>query len=163
MRRGFTLIELLVVTAIIVLTVIFIFLDYRVGQEDLNLQISASKLTQNLRRVQENAVSAKEFQGQVPSGYGIYFSISNPTQYILFADRDGGKDYDGAFELVETVVLEKNTALKSLSPSSPLTVIFSPPDPTVYFYPDSAAVSITIEAKNQKTITINKAGLIAIE
>lgn len=163
MSKAFTLIELLVVTSIIVLTVIFIFPNYRAGQQDLNLQLSASKLAQNLRRTQGMAVSAKEFQGTVPSGYGIYFTIATPAQYILFADKDGENDYDGLSEIVETVALEKNTALKSLSPSGPLTVIFYPPDPTVYFNPDAAIVSITIESGNQKTVQINKAGLIAIQ
>lgn len=164
MSRGFTLIELLVVTSIIVLMTIWIFPNYRAGNEDLNLQISASKLTQNLRKVQEMAVSAKEFQGEVPmGGYGIYFNISDPTRYILFADKDGGKDYDGSGEAVEIFQLEKNTKLSNLSPLGPLTVVFSPPDPVVYFYPDAAVVSITIEAKSQKTVQINKAGLIAIQ
>lgn len=164
MRRAFTLIELLVVTGLIALMVALIFPNYRSGQHDLSLQISASKLAQNLRKTQEMAVSAKEFQGEVPrGGYGIYFHISDPTHYILFADKDNGNDYDSPGELVEIIELEKDTKLKSLSPSGPLTVIFLPPDPTVYFYPDASTVLITIEGETQKTVEINKAGLIAVQ
>lgn len=169
MVKGFTLIELLAVTAIIALMAILIFPNYRAGEQELALQMSASKLAQNLRKIQEMAVSAKEFQGEVPrGGYGIYFNISDPTHYVLFADKDAGSDYDSFSETVETLELEKNTKLKSLSPLGPLTVIFSPPDPTVYFYPDSATVSITIETEklspqSSQTVKINKAGLIAVE
>lgn len=164
MSKAFTLIELLVTTTIIVLIALFSFPNYRVGQEDLNLRISASKLSQNLRRAQSMSVSAKEFQGGVPrGGYGVYFNMASPASYILFADTDSGRDYDGAGELVETIAFEKNTVLQALSPSGPLTIVFTPPDPTVYFTPDSSAVSITIRVTGQKTVSVNKAGLIAIQ
>lgn len=144
MQKSFTLIELLVVTSIIVLLTGFLLPNYRAGDRQLALQRSIHRVAQTLRTAQEMAMSSKEFLGSVPAGYGIYFDDSQPGQYILFADADGGQDYDSGEE-VEVATLESGVEINTLSPSSPLTILFMPPDPTIVFYPDAASVSITIE------------------
>ena len=110
------------------------------------------------------AMSAKEFQGTVPSGYGVYLATAQPGQYILFADLDGDKSYD-ANEMVETLEFEEGIFINSLSPGNPLTVFFSPPDPTITIFPDasSALISLNFTGGAEKIIRINKAGLIGVE
>jgi Tfp pilus assembly protein FimT len=167
MSKSFTLIELLVATAIIVLLTALILPNYRAGDKSLALQRSANKLAQDIRRVQDMAMSAKEIEGAPASwryGYGIRLAKSQPNQYILFADLDNGEDYDPGEE-IETITLERMVKIDELLPSSPLIVIFEPPDPTVTITPDDnmASIKLGVSVSLQKTIKINKAGLIAVD
>jgi prepilin-type N-terminal cleavage/methylation domain-containing protein len=166
MRKGFTLIELLVVTSIIVFLTALILPNYRQGDKKLALERSVHKLAQDVRRVQDMALSSKEFQGQVPAGYGIYLNKNQPTQYVLFADLDGDSQY-GLNEGLETLELEDRVEIDSLSPGSPLTVVFIPPDPDIVFWPDGSLATVTLRTtgaiSSSKSVEINKAGLIAVE
>lgn len=168
MNRGFTLIELLVVIGIVTLMTGLILPNYRLGDKGLALARSSSKLAQDLRRTQNLAISAQKFSGAVPAGYGVYFTLGQPTQYILFADLDGNKTYSGANERVETVMLEKQMQISALSPvsGSSLNIVFNPPDPSVFFTPDASTAQITIMAlgtSQQKVVQVNKVGLINME
>lgn len=168
MSKGFTLIELLVVTGIIVLLTALVLPNYRAGDHQLALQRSAHKLSQDLRRVQEMAVSVKEFEGIAPSGYGAYFNKNQPSKYILFADLNSDERYSASDDgTVEEIDLEKGVNISQLSPLAPdnsLTISFLPPDPTVVFYPDGVFSLITINFSfSQKTIQVNKTGLIAVD
>jgi len=167
-NKGFTLVELLVVISIISLLSLLLLTNYRAGDAQLKLQRSSYKLAQDIRRAEEMAISAKDFQGIIPGGYGIYFNLNQPSQYILFADLNSNKQYNVA-EAVEILKFENTVSLQTLVPISAnnsLTVIFSPPDPTINFSPDAASASITIKtvgAAIQKTIQINKVGLISVQ
>lgn len=145
--QGFTLIELVVVTSIIVLLTALTLPDYRIGSQQLALQRSVHKLAQDLRKAQEMAVSVKEFDGQTPTGYGIYLDRDEPGKYILFADLDGDQKYSGVSEKVEEINLEKNIEIGELNPiasDSSLNISFLPPDPVTIFNPDAAQASIKI-------------------
>ena len=83
MSKAFTLIELLVVVSIIVLMTALTLPNYRLGDKQLALQRSAHRMAQNLRMAQGYAISAKEFNGTAPLGYGAYFDLTKPTAYIL--------------------------------------------------------------------------------
>jgi type II secretory pathway pseudopilin PulG len=165
--QGFTLVELLVSIFIIILISGIIFANYRVGGQQFALQRSANKLAQDIRRAQAMAMGAAEYAG-CPAGYkygyGIYLTTSTNNKYILFADCDNGKDYDSPGEAVgDPIPLEAGVKIKTLSPSSPLTITFTPPDPTITISP-SAPATITLGNDSQtKTITVNSAGLIEIQ
>ena len=169
MKKGFTLIELLIVIGIIALMTAIALPHYRAGERQFALQRSAHQLVQDLRRTKEMAMSAREIPGAPATfrgAYGIRF-IKNSSSYILFADLNNNQKYDAHDKRIETLNLEKGVKVSSLSPSSPLTVIFAPPDPTVVFQPDWAEIiSITISTKDgviNATISVNSVGLIAIE
>jgi prepilin-type N-terminal cleavage/methylation domain-containing protein len=166
-QKSFTLIELLVVIGIIALLSAIILPNYRVGEKEFALQRSASKLAQDLRRAQEMAMSAKEYPGAPETfrgGYGIYLNISEPYRYILFADLDNDQIFDSG-ETVETLELEKKVIISNLFPSSPLNVVFIPPDPQVFISGgNEGRITLALETDLTKTrfVIVNKAGLVYI-
>ena len=168
MKKGFTMIELLVVIGIIVIFTGILLPNYRSGNRNLALQRSVHKLSQDIRRAQGFAISAKEFNGQSPDGYGVYFDSNNPTKYIIFADLNNDDLYSGPSELVETVNMETQVSIKSIYPNinSTLTIFFSPPDPTVIFTPNStstATVILTAPDSPDTSVHANEAGLIYVD
>ncbi|MDP3991232.1 MAG: type II secretion system protein, partial [Candidatus Nealsonbacteria bacterium] len=113
-NKGFTLTELMVVTGIIVLLTALVLPNYRTGDRQLTLERAAHKLSQDLRRTQEMAMSSyfslEKTGGEVPKGgYGARFLREiEPKQYRLFGDgnADGlgpsSNDYD-----IETIDIEE--------------------------------------------------------
>jgi len=165
-QKSFTLVELLVTTGIILLISALIFPNYRAGEEELSLQRSAQKVAQDLRRVEELALSAKAYPN-APStfkgGYGINFQI-NSTSYTLFADLDDQKDFDSGEE-IEISDLEEKVKITGLS-AIPLNVVFLSPDPEVFISGGSEAqitISLETDSTKNKIIKVNQVGLINVE
>jgi len=166
-NKGFTLVELLTSIFIIILLAGIIFTNYRQGGQQFALQRSANKLTQDIRRAQQMAMGASEHSICVgnPSyrrGWGIYLNSGSPNQYILFADCDGDENYLGNDSNVENINFETGVTINNLS-GNPLSITFTPPDPTVAIQPAApASIQLSIDSQS-KTITVNKAGLIEIQ
>jgi prepilin-type N-terminal cleavage/methylation domain-containing protein len=169
-EKGMTLVEILIAIAIIGILLAVSFSGYRPRGQELALQRSAFKVLADIENTREMAMSAlKHSSGSVPiGGYGVYFNIANPTNYILFADLDASRDRksDGS-EDVKSVNMEKGIILKTLSPSSPVNIIFVPPAPNIFLQGGiiigRVDITITIQTDITKTkiISVNKAGLIS--
>lgn len=173
---GFTLVELLVVITIIIFLSAIILINYGGSQSQLNLQRSAHKLAQDIRRAQEMAMSAKECSVctpiQVPRRYGLEFEEGR-DYYILFADGNDNGRYEPAVEdkEVERIYFEKGISIQKLfTPDSKtrVWVAFKPPDPLTTIRDageDSSILEIQlINVNNQtKIVGVNKAGLIEVE
>jgi type II secretory pathway pseudopilin PulG len=166
-NRAFTIIELLTVAAIIVLLTGLITPNWKRGQAQFALQRASYKLAQDIRRTQEMALAAQEFQGQIPYAYGVYFMLSEPDHYLIFADLNNNSDYDaGTDGIVEDISLEKGVTIDALS-ASPLRIAFAPPRPTVAILPAAPAFvrlkNVEISAgSGTKSVCINGIGLINI-
>jgi prepilin-type N-terminal cleavage/methylation domain-containing protein len=183
MEKSFTLVELLIVIGIITILSSISFPFYRNAQKQYILESEAQKLAQEIRKVEEMGMSAKEITNPnnpsekfVPSGgYGIYFKLG-PQRIIIFADCNNSHTYTpgnacGSIpnrfpEKIKDLNLDSRVRLAHLSPSSPLDIVFKPPDPTVFINGgDLATITISLESDPSKTkkIIINKAGLIYVE
>lgn len=162
-NKGSTLVEMLVVLSVIAILSSISLAYYREGEKSVSLSRSAQKLAQDISNAKEMALTGQKFNNVFPmGGYGIYF-VQNSNSYILFADSDGDKEYD-ELEKVEILFLEKNGKISNLSPSSPLNIVFFPPDPTVTIKPAAVSAIITISLNNKtKTITVNSVGSIDID
>jgi len=141
--KGFTLLEVLIVIGFIGLMSALLLPNFTLGKQSLALNRSAAKLSQDLRRAQEMALSAKEVNGAIPSGYGIFFDLDYPNQYFFFADMDGDDVWDEG-ETIETVVMENMVVINDLSLGSSLSVVFSPPNPDVHFSSGENSASISL-------------------
>lgn len=197
--KGFTLVELLVSIFIIILMSGIIFANYRTGGQQFALQRSANKLAQDIRRAQQMAMSAKETNlgGQVPTGqefvpkggYGIYFDESSPNSYVIFADCNENRQYNGTglvcgptgteyTEQVETIeLLEKKEVqiydIQKEGGGSPdkIHITFVPPDPETHIVPPAGSepawcdiiLALKQDTTKTKTVEVNKAGLIEIK
>jgi len=173
-NKSFTLVESLVVIVIIVILSLIILPSYNSMRQQLAFQRSASKLAQDIRKVQEMAMSAQEFDGNVPEGgYGIRLSKtpSSNKYYILFADTDNNKKYDPGTDKIKEIYFEQGIKIKDLSEQH-INIIFKPPDPEVYLLDNDAeelgseviiVICLTDDESKTKTIKINKAGLIYVE
>jgi len=171
MNRGFTLIELLVVVSIIVIISAIVIFNVGFERQNSALLRSAQKLSLNLRRAQNFALSSKTYKTVgVPCGWGVHFSGAGSTSYIIFADlassancsdRDFVRAGSGS-EDFEMANLEAGVNMNSLS-NNLSDVVFSPPEPTVNLTPNQTSASIVLINKNGATrlISINKTGFIS--
>lgn len=171
--RGFTIPELLVSIFIIVLMTAIAVPSWRTGETTLALDRAAHKLAQDLRKATELAQRAQFFQcatGSI-SGYGMYFSSSTSTSYILYAECNGDLDYDAGSSgdtIVQTMSLESRIHIESTAPSPFFSVLFVPPVPSVYLKPgDPSQVQIVLSVMDDplrfKTITVTPKGVIDID
>ncbi len=155
---GFTLVELLVIISIISLLSLAVVANYRSGQKQYALQTSAHKLAQNIRRVQEMAMAAREIDGRI--NHGIRVEPGKNYYNLISCDI-----YNNCVN-TEEIKLETPIYIEAIFPSAGyLTIKFFPPDPTVIFEPDDNPVSISLNYENGpgKTVKVNKAGLIEVE
>jgi type II secretory pathway pseudopilin PulG len=181
---GFSLIEFIVVVSIIIFMAGLIVPNYLAYHKTLKLNRSAQILAQSLRRVLEMATSAQEMKAGntslIPSGgYGLYLRKISASNYeiFFFGDCDNNANFTAAANPClgfpekiagSDIFLEAGVSLQNLNPNSSnsLSILMRPPDPTIYFNgsPASGNATITLSIESlQKTITINKTGLVDVE
>ena len=170
-QSGFTIIELLVVIAIMGTITGIVLFNIGTERQNSSLLRSAQKLSLDLRRTQNYALSSKVFKTSgVPCGWGIHFNGNGSTNYIIFADlavsvNCSDRDFlraSGGSEDFENINLDGGIIISSLS-GGLSDIVFTPPDPIVTFIPNQTSVNITLINKNSTTraITVNKTGFIS--
>ena len=165
-NRGVTLVELLVAIAIMGVISVLIFANYHYGDKQMELDMQTQRFVQDVRRVQEWALSARDFGAGAKKGYGIYVNIGQPNTYILYTDNNDNKSYD-AGEAQETITLNNNIEISNAD-NSPLSINFSPPNPTTLMNNDAniGAAAITFRIKGTArtcVISINRTGLVYVQ
>ncbi len=175
LKNGFTLVELLVVTSIILIISAAIFPGYGNIRGQLLLDRSAHKLSQDIRKAGEMAMSAKLSGAEVPNGYGIYI-VENQTSYLLYSDLppvDGNERYNSDQDgIIETIQLETGVKIESVTPSPSVSINYKPPSPRVKISDangiepvDKTAtiiLSLISNPSRTKTVKVNAAGLVDI-
>ncbi len=112
-RAGFTLIEIMVTLSIMAIIFSIAANGFNRMNSKSNLKSASELLVSDIRSTALMAVNSEQFQLQSPAGWGIYFDGGTGT-YTIFADLDGGFDYDNK-EKFRTVTLSRNIALLGLS------------------------------------------------
>lgn len=171
MKKGFTIIELLVSLGIFIIVTTMVVTNFRGGSRSDELKIAAETIASNLRRVQNMALAGEQVGGITPmGGYGIYFSLGEPSHYIIFADSNGNQKYDMGEDLLDgKIMLLKNIVITEVQPLVNSSVVFKPPKPTVYINGGiadnifSVTVKHTLSGKIKKVSANRVSGRIDVE
>ena len=189
LQKGLMLAEVLIVIAISLLLTLVVVANNKEGQKKVILQRAAHKLAQDIRAVQEMAVSGRECPecgGKRPTGYGIELRTApgNNTIYKLYADTAEPYEFYSEEDdiTIEVIHIEKDVVIKDMiisfvgipSATNPNRVClnFKPPDPLIAIKSTSSQTSRDIAQitlgfnsgySGTKRITINTAGLIEID
>ena len=165
---GFTLIELLVSVLIIGLISTIFMVNYHNTNKRSELKVATQKLASDIRLAQNYSLGSKTYDGVItPSGgWGVYFSLSSPSSYIIFADKNGDHLYN-AGEVIETKTLPAGVTISALSPANPAAIVFFPPDPVTYINNDlnnkTAQIELIESINNSRAaVTVNFFGLIDV-
>ncbi len=167
--KAVTLIEFLVVFSIVVIISSVVFANYQLGQSQLALSRASHKLSQDIRRASEMAMSVRSLaDGSVPSGYGIYIGQGSDN-YIIYADVNGNNAYGSGDRAIETVYLEPAIQIESVSLIR-ISVNFQPPMPIVKLSGVGGEVSeativlsLIKDSSRKKVVKINNAGLVYVD
>lgn len=153
-NKGFTVVEMLVSISILVIITSFSVVNFNTWKKNEDLRQSIRELADNIRSAQTKSLSGEMFDGDLPNGYGIYFSNASSSSYILFADLDNDSIYDYIDgELIDTYYLADNVSISKLTPiySDELTIIFKTPNAKIYINKNISADSAEIELTHSNT------------
>ena len=172
MKKAFTLIELIVMMAIVAVFTTIIFVDYGKNNKLFALERSARKMSQDVRRVQEMAMSGVVGETGT-NGYGVYFNTTSNTSYLVYGNIDSnmsyleGTDTDKGSISIESGVKICNLLVDSSS-VSPLSVSFAPPDPINYINNVDSGLEASIvlcivgDESQTRTVKVNSVGRIEL-
>ncbi|KPJ56513.1 hypothetical protein AMJ49_04690 [Parcubacteria bacterium DG_74_2] len=173
-NKGFTLIEILVSVGIIIFLTALFLSNYKSGQEQFALERSSYKLAQDIRKVQEMAMSMKEENcspSGIVTGFGLYFdkSSSENDKYILFGECTGNKTRQPSDNNTE-IFLEKGVKISEVKKNggggNKISIFFIPPDP-IFYVDGNTGKNIEVILSNSlgesKTIKVNTIGMVEIE
>ncbi len=187
MEQGFSVPELLVTIAIVGIIMSSVLFNYGTFNNDLALSSAAQELSISVRQAQTYGLTVKEVTaggGQFTFAYGVYFDVSSPSNYYLFADTNGNSKYDvgsgcgsGSTECVEKFVLRNNIKVYEVCASTcphatakglHVTFLRPNPDAVIYFTDVSGVivggvsttgkVVLTSPTGKKSTITIESTG-----
>ena len=183
MNKAFTIIEMIVVIGIILLITGLILPNYRSNDKQLALERSIHKTAQDLRRIQEMAISAKEYNcsafppNQKLKGYGINFynhQFSPEYAYFYSTLAKCTFVYDGEEQentsTMERIYLETGIKIKEIKQGDTVVnsayIFFYPPDPETDLS-GASKVEVTLAVEDDlsqtRTVEINKIGVISIK
>ncbi|MES3005217.1 MAG: type II secretion system protein [Patescibacteria group bacterium] len=94
--KGFTLVEVLVSISIVTVMMVVVLYNYGRFTDRLALTAAGQEIAVTIRQAQTYGLSVRELTsspGSFSSGYGTYFTLSDPTSYYLFADVVADKMY----------------------------------------------------------------------
>ena len=108
-QRGFSLVELVAVTGIIVILSSIVLVNNNKFGGAIQLRNLAYDLALTIRQAQTYGIAVRKFGsgvGQFGGGYGMYFDISVPSTYTMYADvvainglYDSGELVDSPFTI----------------------------------------------------------------
>lgn len=187
---GITLVE--VIVAVFIITVFFAILiaDFPKIKRQFALARAVHKFSQDIKMVQDMALSGVTIEGQSVKGYGIHVDLAKNKEYIIYADTfqpndfeytpytegcDYSEDCDYVINTIDISKEESGVIIKEINNinigNSRVSIDFSPPSPTIKIVnlsADKDNVEIVFASEADSTIaarkvSVNKAGLIEVK
>ena len=170
-NKGFTMIELLVMIGIVSALSSILFIDFSKNNKDFSLDRASQRLSQDIRRTQEMAVSALVGTANT-KGYGIYLDKSNGnnTQYRIYRNENTTPAFElGTDYVMETIIMEKGIQICDIKDNTVsesdnvMSISFEPPDLNYIeanYYGHEAEIKVCVVSDNTKykLIKVNNAG-----
>ncbi len=183
--RGFSLLELLVVIAIFSVISVIILANHSRFNSSVLLGSLAYKIAISVREAQVFGLSVQGQSANFQVGYGVHFA--GGTTYILFADLNGNKKYDGtptdtivkAYTVSQGHTISEFCGVRSngqhdCAAGGSITfmdVVFFRPDPdaimtsSAFQYPNaysSAEITVSSPAGSARKVSIASTGQISV-
>ena len=167
------------IAIIVMITAIFVA-NYKTGNSRSDLIMTSQKLVADIHAAQNNTLGLVKYGGVFPAGgWGLNFDMSNPGQYIIFADlsqpysnepgQESSADYGSMMYNADQGEgdVEKGARIVTLPAGIVITslvddhktldsanVTFLPPDPKTSIYDGSetsTSLTITLHDKRENT------------
>jgi len=164
-QRGFTLIEMLIVASVFLIVFIFSLGGLRTNKRISEFRFATDRVASEVRQAQTMALTGISDEVVESVAYGVYFNENTPLQYQVFKDTNSDGNYDIADEIIETISLPEEIGILNVGPDIPteitsLSIVFSPPKPTVYF---NGSTSFNEAQISLERVTVsNKEGRITV-
>jgi prepilin-type N-terminal cleavage/methylation domain-containing protein len=177
LTEGFTLIEMLVTVSIATVIMSTVFFNYATFIDRLAISSAGQEMAIAVRQAQTYGLTVKEVTvggGQFSAAYGIYFDLSDPTNFYLFADTNADNKYtvgsgcgSGSTECVEKFILRNNIRITGICDATTcppvvgatrLTATFlrPTPDAVIYFANNANALVAGPSTKGKVVLTSPK-------
>ena len=167
MKEGFTTIELVVAISLITIMTSALMLSWNPAEKTLTLKQTSHQISQDVRRAAQLSLSAAS--SSCPTFYEDYYGFglqatANSGTYIIYENCNQNYVWDAASDdtLIQEVSINEDLEISSVTPSSPLNILFVPPEPQVFINNSTTSDAIiTTKIINDSTthqIQINSRG-----
>ena len=167
MKKGFTTIELIVAISLIAVMTSALMISWSPAEKSLSLKQASHQISQDLRRAAQLSLSAAS--SSCPTFYEDYYGFgvqltANSGTYIIYENCNQNYVWDASSDdtLIQEVTINEDLEVSAVTPSSPLNVLFVPPEPQVFINNSTTSDAvITTKIINDTTtqqIEINSRG-----
>lgn len=167
-NKGFSFIELMIVIGIFMIIFIVSYQGLINNRQIEEFRLTNEQVASDIRKVQTMTLAGISSEDLGNIAYGIYFDETAPSNYIIFKNSNDNKNYEpGVDEIIQTIAFPEPISLSDVGPDTPdpitnLTILFSPPKPTIYINGQENLINVSITlirdniSDKEGVVTVNR-------